>query len=99
MSVKKAEFEGAIAQTKNGLSFGADDARVQFDIPRSELAETIKLATMRGKLLKITVEVIDGRAEFQERKGYAVRKPNEFSDTDGDVPDIGGWGKNAPPEI
>jgi hypothetical protein len=33
---------------------------VQFDIPESELAEALKLATMHGKRLRVVVVVEDG---------------------------------------
>jgi hypothetical protein len=43
----------------SGIKTGGDGMRVQFDIPETDMAEAVKLLTMRGKVLRVTVEVND----------------------------------------
>lgn len=58
-----ATFLGTIAPIMSGIRTGNDGMRVQFDIPETEMGEAVQLLIMRGKLLRITVEVVE-----QERK-------------------------------
>jgi hypothetical protein len=54
-------LHATIPQIQSAIKFGGDgSARVQFDVPSSELPELLKLmAYAPGKLLRLTVEVQD----------------------------------------
>ncbi|MBK7181125.1 MAG: hypothetical protein IPH82_28765 [Chloroflexi bacterium] len=41
-----------------GIKTGGDGMRVQFDIPEDAMGEGAKLLGMRGKRLRVTVEVL-----------------------------------------
>ena len=53
----EATFRASIPPIMSGIKTGGDGMRVQFDIPESDMAEAVKLLTMRGKVLTITVTV------------------------------------------
>ena len=50
-----ATFRASIPPIMSGIKTGGDGMRVQFDIPESDMAEAVKLLTMRGKVLILTV--------------------------------------------
>jgi hypothetical protein len=58
--VNRAEFVASLPPIQSACKFGQGACRVQFDIPESELAEALKLATMHDKRLRVVVEVEDG---------------------------------------
>ncbi len=62
----KASFHATIPQIMSGIKTGGDGMRVQFDIPEREMGEAAKLIAMRGRVLKITVE-IDTTSEYGGR--------------------------------
>lgn len=66
----KAQFTAAIPDIMSGIKTGSDGLRFQMDVPETEMGEAIKLINMRGKLLKVTVEVIqnDGRKQQQDER-------------------------------
>ena len=45
----------------SGIKTGGDGMRVQFDIPESDMGEAVKLLTMRGQVLQVTVSVKNGK--------------------------------------
>ena len=53
----EATFRASIPPIMSGIKTGGDGMRVQFDIPESDMAEAVKLLTMRGKVLQVTVTV------------------------------------------
>lgn len=55
--LSKATFAASIPPIMSGIKTGGDGMRVQFDIPESDIAEGAKLLAMRGKRLRVTVEV------------------------------------------
>jgi len=55
----RATFLASIPPIMSGIKTGGDGMRVQFDIPESDMGEGAKLLAMRGKVLRITVEVVD----------------------------------------
>lgn len=57
----KAVFRASIPPIMSGIKTGGDGMRVQFDIPESDMAQAVNLLTMRGKILKITVEVMGSK--------------------------------------
>ena len=46
--------------------------RIQFDIDASQEAQALELLTMRGKLLRVTVEEDNGNSERSQRKSSKV---------------------------
>ena len=54
----KATFHASIPPIMTGIKTGGDGMRVQFDIPETEMGEGAKLLGMRGKRLRVTVEVL-----------------------------------------
>ena len=53
----------------SGIKTGADGMRLQLDIPESDMGEAVKLVAMRGKRLRVTVEVYDRSDELDPRFG------------------------------
>jgi len=60
----KAEFKASIPPIMSGIKTGGDGMRVQFDIPESDIGEGAKLLAMRGKVLKVTVEVTNYEVSY-----------------------------------
>ena len=58
-----ATFRASIPPIMSGIKTGGDGMRVQFDIPESDMPEAVKLLTMRGKVLLVTVEVKNGKKQ------------------------------------
>lgn len=54
----RASFRASIPPIMSGIKTGGDGMRVQFDIPESDMGEAVKLLTMRGKRLRVTVELL-----------------------------------------
>jgi hypothetical protein len=57
--ITRASFLATIAPIMSGIKTGSDGMRVQFDVPESEMGEAVKLLAMRGRVLRLTVEVAD----------------------------------------
>lgn len=58
-TLNKATFLATIPPIMSGIKAGGDGMRVQFDIPESDMGEAAKLLAMRGKVLRVTVEVVE----------------------------------------
>jgi hypothetical protein len=58
-----ATFRASIPPIMSGIKTGGDGMRVQFDIPETDMGEAVKLLTMRGKLLQVTVTVKNGKKQ------------------------------------
>jgi hypothetical protein len=56
----KIQFLATIPPIQSGLKFGGDGARIQLDIPETELSEAAKLILCKNKVLKVTVEIKEG---------------------------------------
>lgn len=56
-----AVFFASIPPIMTGIKTGGDGMRVQFDIPETEMSEGAKLLGMRGKRLRVTVEVLNAK--------------------------------------
>lgn len=58
MSEDAIVFRGSIAPLQSAITVASDGgARVKIDIPENELPAIVRLLLMRGKVLRITVEV------------------------------------------
>ena len=53
-----ATFAASIPDIMSGIKTGSDGMRFQLDIPESEMGQAVKLIAMRGKRLKVTIEVM-----------------------------------------
>ena len=67
-TLDKATFSASIPPIMTGIKTGGDGMRVQFDIPETEMGEGAKLLGMRGKRLRVTVEVIHTEQDNARRK-------------------------------
>lgn len=56
--LKQATFRASIPPIMSGIKTGGDGMRVQFDIPEVDIGEAAKLIAMRGKVLRVTIEVV-----------------------------------------
>ena len=54
-------FSAIIAPIMSGIRTGNDGARVQLDVPESDMAAILHLITMRGARLKVTIELDDDK--------------------------------------
>ena len=52
----RATFRASIPPIMSGIKTGGDGMRFQLDVPESDMAEAVKLLTMRGMVLVVTVE-------------------------------------------
>jgi len=52
----KIQCMASLPPIQSALNYGADGCRVKLDIPESDIAEAVKLITLRGKAFKITIE-------------------------------------------
>ena len=46
-------------QSAINISGAGNGARIKIDIPETEIAEVIKLALLRGKAFKVTIEEVE----------------------------------------
>lgn len=67
--MSKATFLATFSPIQSAIKIYGDEtgARVQLEIPESEMGEAAKLLLMRGKVLKITVEVVKNSREYGGR--------------------------------
>lgn len=63
----KAVFRASIPPIMSGIKTGGDGLRFQLDVPESDMAEAIKLLTMRGKVLLVTIEPVTYRNDEAEK--------------------------------
>lgn len=59
----QATFVASIPPIMTGIKTGGDGMRVQFDIPETEMGEAAQLLAMRGKVLRVTVEVLESMSK------------------------------------
>lgn len=53
-------FEASIAPLQSAITIASDGgARIKIDIPEREMPSIVRMMLMRGKVLRITVEVAD----------------------------------------
>lgn len=57
--LSRATFAASIPPIMSGIKAGGDGMRLQLDIPESDMGEAVKLVAMRGKRLRVTVEVVE----------------------------------------
>lgn len=60
------EFLASFPPIQSAIKVGQDGARIQLDIPETEMPSIVRLMLMRGKVLRITVEV-NGQTKNRDR--------------------------------
>ena len=60
VSELRAEFAAALPNIQGAVRFGDGACRLQLDIPESDLHESLKLALMYGKVLRVVIVTEDG---------------------------------------
>ena len=53
----KITFLASIPPIMSGIKTGGDGMRFQLDVPENQMGEAANLLAMRGKVLRVTVEV------------------------------------------
>ena len=53
----KIEFKASLPPIQSAIKIGQDSARIQFDVPASDLHEATKMAFLHGRVLRVTVEI------------------------------------------
>lgn len=62
---KPITFLASFPPIQSAIKVGQDGARIQLDIPETELPAIARLLLMRGRILKVTIE--DGTTEDRDR--------------------------------
>ena len=57
-------FLASLAPIQSAIKVGDDGLRFVCDVPESELANALALVAMRGRVLKVTVEVAEREATW-----------------------------------
>lgn len=52
---KSISFQCAIADIQSAIRIGQDGARIQLDIPETELGNVMPIVAMRNKVLSVTI--------------------------------------------
>ena len=50
------EFLATLPETQSAIKIGGDGARIQLDVPESELGAMLGLIAWRGKVLRVKIE-------------------------------------------
>ena len=53
----KCVFRATIPDIYSGMKMSADEMRIQFSVPASDMLEAMKLQLLRDKVFKVTVEL------------------------------------------
>lgn len=61
-------FLAAFPSILAAIKVGTDGMRITLDVPESEMAQAVKLLTMRDTVLRVTVEALDDRSEAGKPK-------------------------------
>ena len=54
----RATFAASIPPLQSAIRTGGDGMRITIEVPESEMGQAVKLIAMRGKRLKVTIEVM-----------------------------------------
>lgn len=60
-TLTRASFLATFPPIQSAIKIYGDESgmRIQLEIPQSEMGEAVKMLAMTGKVLKVTVEVVD----------------------------------------
>lgn len=67
-------FLASFPPIQSAIKVGQDGARVQFDIPESEMPAIVRLMLMRGVVLRVTVEVEKALSTSHKVRGWKELK-------------------------
>lgn len=59
-------FMASLPAMQSAIKIGQDGARVQLDVPESELAQMLGLINCRNKALKVTIEPTESKFDYPE---------------------------------
>ena len=59
-------FIASLPAVQSAIKIGQDGARVQLDVPESELANMLHLVNCRNKALKVTIEPTEREYDYPE---------------------------------
>lgn len=60
-------FLASFPPIQSAIKVGSDGMRIQFDIPESEVPNAVDLLAIRGKVLRVTVEVEEQESRPKQR--------------------------------
>lgn len=66
--LETAVMSAFIPPLQSAIRTGGDGMRVTLEMPETEMGQAVKLVAMRGKRLKVTVEVIHTEQDNARRK-------------------------------
>lgn len=78
--IKSIEFRAIISPIMSGIRVGSDMMRVSFDISKSDLQDAIPLLALTDTVLKLTVEVDNGKPKTEESKAELEKPKKEKSE-------------------
>lgn len=61
-------FLASLPPIQSAIKIGSDSMRFQLDVPETEVPNAVEILAMRGKVLKVTIEVAD-KPEGKPKKG------------------------------
>lgn len=70
---KPVVFLASFPPIHSAIKIGSEGARVQFDIPESEMGNAVHLLAMRNVVLKVTVEIAKGEKGNGEEEEKGVK--------------------------
>jgi len=56
--MEQITFSASLPEIQSAISVGGDGARIKLDIPETDLAEVIRLVTMKGQAFQVTITPI-----------------------------------------
>ena len=70
MSDEPLTFLASFPPIQSAIKVGQDGARVQFDIPETEMPSIVRLMLMRGIVLRVTVEAEKTKPQPRKARGW-----------------------------
>jgi hypothetical protein len=67
-------FLASFPPIQSAIKVGQDGARVQFDIPETEMPSIVRLMLMRGVVLRVTVEPEKTAPARQKARGWKEKR-------------------------
>lgn len=66
---ERIAFIASFPPIQSAIKIGQDGMRIQLDVPESEMPNALPLLMMRGKALRVTVELVgEGGDKVDDRK-------------------------------
>lgn len=61
-------FLASFPPIQSAIKVGQDGMRLQLDVPETEMANAVELLALRGKVLRVTVEIETGQQEKKPKQ-------------------------------